>query len=110
MKDVRVKVESEYPTVELLATQTVIAEIAAGGTADLSKQFKSRFTAGAGDYAPARIVVKMTAGASASTENVEVMVAPDGMTAPLAVEVLDGRTVTLQGLPPEGQSGRRLSA
>ena len=37
MRDVEVELESDYPTVQLLTKKTTIAEIPAGGVADLSK-------------------------------------------------------------------------
>lgn len=105
MRDVRVEVATEYPTVALSTGQTTVAEIPAGGSVDLSKLFRARFTAAAGDYAPARIIVKMAAGVTSAAENVDLMIAPDGMTAPLAAEVLDGRTVTLKVFHQKGNQG-----
>ncbi len=105
LKGVTIALESEYPTVELLAAKTTIAEIAAGGTVDLSKHFKARFHAAAGDYAAARIRLTLAAGEVHSAEDVDVLIAPDGMTPPLEVQVLDGRTVNLPVFRQKGNQG-----
>lgn len=105
MKAVSVTVETEYPTVELLTQTAAIAEIPAGGTVDLSARFHARFHAADGDYAPARIKVTLASGETHSVEDVDVMIAPDAMTPPLAVEVLDGRTVTLPVFRQKGNQG-----
>lgn len=105
LRDIRVEVETEYPTVALTATRTTIPEIAPGALVDLSKLFKARFTAGAGEFAPARITVKLTAGMATSTEIIDLLIAPDGMAAPLASEILDGRTVTLKVFRQKGNQG-----
>ncbi|MBL0161077.1 MAG: hypothetical protein IPP47_28935 [Bryobacterales bacterium] len=105
LKGVSVSVESAYPAVELLNAKATIAEIPPGGTIDLSAQFKARFHAGAGDYAPASIRVTLSSDPAPRVEEIDVMIAPDGMGPPLAVEVLDGRTVTLRVFRQKGNQG-----
>jgi pimeloyl-ACP methyl ester carboxylesterase len=105
MKDVNVQLNSEYPTVALSSHRATAPEIPPGASVDLSALFKARFTAGAGDYAPARINVRIAAGMATSTGNIELMIAPDGMAAPLAVEILDGRTATLKVFRQKGNQG-----
>ncbi|HEY3444023.1 MAG TPA: alpha/beta hydrolase-fold protein [Paludibaculum sp.] len=105
LKGVSVSVESAYPTVELLTAKATVAEIPPGGMVDLSPQFKARFHAAAGDYAPAAIRVTLASDTARRVEDIDVMIAPDGMTPPLAVEVLDGRTVTLRVFRQKGNQG-----
>jgi len=105
MKDVSVELSSDYPTVELLTRSTTVEEIPAGGSVDLSKRFKARFTAGAGDYAPARIRVHMSAGWPSTSDKFDVMIAPDGMAAPLEIEVMDGRTKAFRVFRQKGNQG-----
>lgn len=101
LKSVQVTLESDYPTVDFVQRNATIAEIAPGGVVDLSKELKARFTAAAGDFAMARIRVRM----AGTTANLEVLIAPDGMQAPLAVEILDGRTHTVQVFRQKGNQG-----
>lgn len=105
MKDVAVEVASDYPIVALAETKARIAEIPAGGSVDLSKLFRARFTSGGGDYWPARIMVRAACGPAARAADVDVLVAPDGMTAPDAMEILDGRTVTFKVFRQKGNQG-----
>ncbi|MBI4893250.1 MAG: hypothetical protein HY821_21690, partial [Acidobacteria bacterium] len=105
MKDVVVEVSSEYPIVSLAETKTRVGEIPAGGFVDLSKVFRGRFTSGGGDYWPARITVRTACGQVGRTEDVDVLVAPDGMTAPAAMEILDGRTMTFRVFKQKGNQG-----
>jgi hypothetical protein len=105
IKDVVVELESDYPTVELLKKSTTVPVIAAGASVDLSGAFKARFTAGSGDYAPARIRVKMAAGWPGSADHFDVMIAPDALAAPVAVEVLDGRTMKFTMFRQKGNQG-----
>ena len=67
--------------------------------------FPVRFHAASGDYQPARIRVKLSAGSAVSLEDIDVMVAPDGVTQPAAAEVLDGRTITLSVFRQKGNQG-----
>lgn len=105
MKGVSIELSSDYPTVELLTRSATVEEIPAGGSVDLTKRFKARFTAGADDYAAARIRVSMSAGYPGTAERFDVMIAPDGMTAPVAVEVLDGRTMKFTVFRQKGNQG-----
>jgi pimeloyl-ACP methyl ester carboxylesterase len=105
VEDVRVELETEYPTVALATTRATIPRIASGALVDLSNRFKARFTATDGDFAPARITVKLSSGMAASTETIDLLIAPDGMTAPLASEILDGRTATFKVFRQKGNQG-----
>jgi len=106
MKDVRVELASEYPTVKLLTSAVTLPLIEAGRAADLAGQFRAVFTAGAGDFAPARLDLKLTYdGWYTAAEAIEVLIAPEVIPAPLAVELLDGRTVTFTVFRQRGNQG-----
>jgi pimeloyl-ACP methyl ester carboxylesterase len=105
MTGIRVEVSSEYPTVALKQTRTEIPELAAGAVADLSARFRAVFTSSAGDYAPARISVRLVSGAASSAEDFDAMVEPTPLPAPAAVEILDGRSITLPVFRQRGNQG-----
>lgn len=105
MTDVSISLDSDYPTVELLAKSAVVKEIPSGGRVDLSARFKARFTAGAGDYRPARIKVGLSAGWPGTSDQFDVLIAPDGTAAPLEMVILDGRTHTFNVFRQKGNQG-----
>ena len=106
LKNVRVEIGSQYPTVRLGPSSYEIPEIAPGGFADLSGRLRARFTAGAGYYAPARLELKMTYdGWHEAAENIDLLIAPEALPAPAAVEILDGRTVTFRVFRQKGNQG-----
>lgn len=105
MKSVEVELQSDYPTVELLSKKVTIPEIPPGGRVDLSKQFTARFTAGAGDYRPARIRMSLSAGWPGTSDKFDVLIAPDGAGAPAEMEILDGRTRTFSVFRQKGNQG-----
>ncbi|MBK9167178.1 MAG: hypothetical protein IPM24_06905 [Bryobacterales bacterium] len=105
LREVRVEVTSAYPTVQLNQQRTVIPEIPPGGVVDLSNTFEALFTAGAGDFAPARIQVRLAAGPAVWAEDVDVMIAPDPMPAPLEYRLLDGRAATFPVFRQKGNQG-----
>jgi hypothetical protein len=104
--DIRVELSTEYPTVRLLAKSTAIESIAPGATADLSSRFQAVFTGGGNDFAPARISLKLTYdGWLSRTEDVDVLTVPDDLPTPLAIEVLDGRTMKFPVFRQKGNQG-----
>jgi pimeloyl-ACP methyl ester carboxylesterase len=106
MTGVRVALSTEYPTVRLLSATQTIERIEPGGVADLSDAFKARFTAGAGDFAHARVDVQLGFdGWYGAAERIDLLIAPEVMPAPAAVEILDGRTVTLDVFRQKGNQG-----
>ncbi|MBI4873715.1 MAG: hypothetical protein HY822_03670 [Acidobacteria bacterium] len=106
LTDVRVTLSSEYPTVRLLASAKTIPRLEPGAVADLSGAFQARFTSGAGDFAPARIGVQFTYdGWYNAAEKIDLLIAPEVLPAPLAVEILDGRTHTFDVFRQKGNQG-----
>ncbi len=106
MTDVKVELTSEYPTVKILAGTAAISKIEPGASADVSQQLKVRFTAGAGYLAPTRLTLKLTFdGYHEISENVDVLVIPEVVPRPLAVEILDGRTMNFNVFRQAGNRG-----
>ncbi|MBI5086574.1 MAG: hypothetical protein HZB13_18515 [Acidobacteria bacterium] len=101
----KVELSSDYPTVELKSARTTIDEIPPGTTIDLTGRFPAFFTAASGDFAPARIQVRLSSGQTSATEAVDLMIAPHPLPTPSAVEILDGRTVTLPVFRQKGNQG-----
>ena len=106
MKNVRVRVSSEYPTVDVVSAEASIPTIAPGAAVDLSAKLSARFTSGAGGFAPARLLVEIGYDGWHSTrENLDVAIIPDVLPEAAAVEVLDGRTRTFPVFRQNGNSG-----
>lgn len=106
LDNVQVELTSLYPTVEIIRGKSEPRKIAAAQIADYTKSFEVRFTAGEGDYARARLDLKVTAsGVPETRHNIDVLIAPDNMPAPLEVAILDGRTQTLPVFRQKGNQG-----
>jgi predicted alpha/beta superfamily hydrolase len=104
MTDVRVALGSEYPTVEIVGGTVDIPKIASGAAVDAP--LRVRFTAGAGYFAPARLELKITYdGWHSTSENIDVLVIPEVIPTLAAVEVVDGRTITLPVFRQKGNQG-----
>lgn len=106
MTDVKVAISSEYATVEVLKGETTIPRIEPGAAADLSSALHVRFTAGDGYFARTRLKLNMTYDDYHGEEkDIDVMVIPEDIPAPMEVMVLDGRTVTLNVFRQKGNQG-----
>jgi hypothetical protein len=106
MKDVRVEVSSEYPTVKVLKDSVMIPEIASGDAVDLSDRLVARFTAGAGYFAPARLNLHFVYdGWYGADEVVDLLIIPESVPEPAAIEVLDGRTMKFSVFHQAGNQG-----
>jgi pimeloyl-ACP methyl ester carboxylesterase len=104
MKDVRAALTTDYPTVKIQAGSASFAEIGSGAIAEFAARV--RMISGAGDFAPARLRLRLTYdGYFTSTENIDVHVVPSVLEKPSAVEILDGRTVTLPVFRQAGNQG-----
>ncbi|MCX6624222.1 MAG: alpha/beta hydrolase-fold protein [Acidobacteria bacterium] len=106
MEGVRAELSSEYPTVEILRSQAQVGRIPAATVADLSARFQVRFTAGSGDFARARLQLKITYdGYLTRQTNIDVLVAPDPLRPPVEVVILDGRTRVFRCFRQKGNQG-----
>ena len=106
MEGVKVVMESDHPTVSLIVSSWEIPKIEAGSAADLSDRFKIRLIAGSGYFAPARLRFRMTYdGWYGITRNVDLLVIPEVVPEPAALEVLDGRSATFKVFRQRGNQG-----
>src|SRR5262249_51601869 len=106
MSQVKLTLSSEYPTVQVKSSSFQVARIEAGSFVDVSNHFAVRFTAGGGYFAPTRLHLDTTYdGWHEATQEVDVQVIPEILPEPLAVEVLDGRTVRLSVFHQTGNQG-----
>ena len=106
LTNVAVALSSEYPTVTLLSNAVTVPRIEPGGVADLTSKFAVKFTAGAGYFAPTLLNLKLTYdGWHESLEDIDVLVTPDRVPAPVAYQIMDGRTVTLPVFRQKGNQG-----
>jgi len=104
LTDVKAAVSSEYPTVRITAGGAVLPKIEPGTAMPVT--VKAVFTAGAGYFAHARLRLDMTYdGWYQASKDIDVEITPEVMPSPLAVEILDGRTVTLPVFRQKGNQG-----
>ena len=105
MTDVSAKLTSEYPTVRILTGTVSIPRIGPGESVGVG-QITARFTAGSGYFAPARLHLKLTYdGWYEKAADLDVLVAPEAVPPPLALEILDGRTATFKVFRQAGNQG-----
>lgn len=104
LENLRAELTSEYPTVAVLRGHGAVKQLAAGQIADLTSAFEARFTAGDGDFVHARLKLAISYGPEIS-HNIDVLIAPDRMHAPLEVVVLDGREQTFSVFRQKGNQG-----
>ena len=106
MEAVRVTLTSEYPTVRILAGETVIPKIEPGAAVDISERLRIRFTAGAGYFAPTLLLLSLTYdGWHSVSKKVDVLVIPEVIETVREVMILDGRTATLNVFRQKGNQG-----
>jgi pimeloyl-ACP methyl ester carboxylesterase len=106
LRGLMISVTSEYPTVAVSSGKARIESLSAGTVEDLSQRLTVRFTAGAGYFAPARLNFEVSDGGSLlRTEKLDVLITPESLSAPLAYEILDGRTLALPVFRQKGNQG-----
>lgn len=106
MEAVRVKLTSQYPTVQIVAGETVIQKLEAGASWYIPDGLRVRFTAGAGYFAPTRLLLTLTYdGWHSVTKNIDVLVIPELIETAREVMILDGRTATLNVFRQKGNQG-----
>ena len=106
MTDVHVALTSAYPTVNVLSGSVSIAKIEPGAAYDAGSELRARFTAGDGYFAPARLELAITYdGYHTAKQNIDVLIVPEVLPEPTAIQVLDGRSVTLPVFRQKGNQG-----
>ena len=106
MTEVKIEASSEYPTVQFLSRTATLPKIEPGAVVDLSQHFSMRLTSGNGYFEPLRVQIKLTYdGWHEVTRDLDLLVIPEVLPKPAAVEVLDGRTVTLKVFHQQGNQG-----
>ncbi len=106
LKDVAVRLTSDYPIVQVTGGSAVIGEVASGSTADVSGKLRVRLTAAGSYFVPASLKLTVTYDGWQTTERrVPILIAPEVVQTPVAFEVLDGRTVTFQVFRQKGNQG-----
>ncbi len=106
MKDVKLELESAYPTVQLLAKEVSIAQIESGQVADVSQRFKIRLTSGSGYFEPLRLRLKVVYdGWYEASHDLDALAVPETVGKPASVELLDGRSVTVKVFHQQGNQG-----
>lgn len=106
MKEVKLELGSQYPTVELLNGTAALPRVEPGSAIDVSSQFRVRFTSGAGYFEPLRFQLKMVYdGWYEAVEDFDVLVVPERIPEPAAIQVFDGRTATLAVFRQLGNQG-----
>ena len=106
MTDLTVKLSSEYPTVQILDSELNIPKIEPGGVYDASGHMRVRFTAGEGYFARTRLKLEVGYdGWHSASEDIDVLVEPENIPAPAEVQIMDGRTTTLNVFRQKGNQG-----
>ncbi len=106
LEEVKVSLESDYPTVEILSGLFTIPKLESGAVADLSRNFKVKFTAGNGYLAPTRLRLKFVYdGWYETSKDLDVLVVPETIPSPAQIEILDGRTLAFQVFRQKGNQG-----
>ena len=106
MTEVKIEASSEYPTVQFLSRTATLPKIEPGAAVDLTQHFSMRLTSGNGYFEPLRVQIKLTYdGWHEVTRDLDLVVIPEVLPKPAAVEVLDGRTVTLKVFHQQGNQG-----
>jgi hypothetical protein len=106
MEQVRVTLETDYPTVEILGGEATVAKLGGGDTIDLSDKMRVKLTSGAGYFERARLRLNMSYdGAGRTVEEFDVLIAASAPPPPDAVEILDGRTMRFRVFRQKGNQG-----
>jgi hypothetical protein len=110
MRDLEFRLESAYPTVQIVSGAAKVSEIPSGTAHDLSRDMRVRLTAGAGFFSPAVLTLVMTYdGWHTARETIPILIAPEIVEPPAAYEVLDGRTATFDVFRQKGNQGGGMS-
>ncbi len=106
LMNVHAELSSAYPTVEVLRSKADCTGIAPGQVADLSSEFQVRFVAGEGNFAHARLELKLTFdGGQETKQDIDVLIAPAKVPSAPEIAVLDGRTKIFSVFRQKGNQG-----
>lgn len=106
LPDVNVSLSSRYPTVAIPNATFTLPSIGPGEAVDVSGRFPVTLTAGSGYFERARLHLVLTYdGYHTAEEDIDILVTPEDVPPPHAVEILDGRTVTLNVFRQKGNQG-----
>jgi hypothetical protein len=106
MTGVRIAISSEYPTVAIVRGSATVDNIESGEAIDLYSKLSARFTGGTGYFAPVRFTVRLDYdGWHSTSQDVDVLITPRTIPPAAAIEILDGRTVTLNVFRQKGNQG-----
>jgi predicted alpha/beta superfamily hydrolase len=106
LNNVTFELTSEYPTVRIVRGRTKIEQIPAASTAAAGSAFEIQFASGATDWQHARLHLKLAGeGLSETVHDIDVLITPEDLPPPDAVEVLDGRTKTFSVFRQKGNQG-----
>ncbi|HEU0006526.1 MAG TPA: hypothetical protein VFS12_11100, partial [Terriglobia bacterium] len=106
MAEVKIEAGSDYPTVQFLSHTATLPKIDPGAVVDLSQPFTLRLTSGNGYFEPLRLHVKLTYDGWHEVQyDLDLLVIPEVLSKPAAVEFLDGRTITLRVFHQQGNQG-----
>jgi predicted alpha/beta superfamily hydrolase len=101
---IEVAVSSRYATVRMLRGSASIDKIEPGGVAEAN--IAAQFTSGNGYLEPARIDIAVTYdGYQQERKYFDLLVIPETVPEPAAIEILDGRTVKLPVFRQKGNQG-----
>ncbi|MBL8294782.1 MAG: hypothetical protein JNN08_23250 [Bryobacterales bacterium] len=104
--NISAEISSVYPTVKILSGRASVARVNAGEAADLGSQLGIRLTSGAGPLARTRLQLKITYDDWHSTlHDIDFYAAPSVLPAPPAIEIVDGRSLTLPVFRQQGNQG-----
>jgi len=100
------ELSSQYPTVEIVRGDATIAKLAGGQAQGSTSQFQIRLTGGEGDYARARVEVKVRYDeGKESRQSFDIFIEPADPPAPLEVAILDGVSRTFLVFRQRGNQG-----
>ncbi|MCC6588744.1 MAG: hypothetical protein IT168_18755 [Bryobacterales bacterium] len=104
--NISAEISSQYPTVKIVRGRAVAASIGPGDAIDLSGQLRLQLTSGDGDLALTKLKLKITYDDwHVITHDLDVYAVPDNLQAPIGLEILDGRSLTLPVFRQQGNQG-----
>jgi len=105
-RNVTVRLNSEYPTVEISGSPVKIDSLLPGETIDLSSRFTQKFVSTEGEFQHCRLDLNMTyLGWHGRSERIDVLVLPTPLKEPDSLRIFDGRSLSLPRFRQGGNQG-----